>query len=195
MFLWDSSAVKGFIAVAAHYAGSCLWHKRKTWVWIRCSLAKHWCWSSLPPQVWEVSSLNTGWDEDAIQSRNSSAVFYSLGSTGFFLTRHTKHFLGCCVFRGRFPGTTHLGHGGFTAVENPGLHDPFRENRELCTTPECPFLRRNWNLGHLKCLEKQSLPPNPTSCTITNDTTAKGCGTPWGPSPPWEEQGRAELAF
>lgn len=125
-WFWDSNVAKGLIAVVAHHAGFCLWLKRKTSLWVRSSLAKRCCWSSLTPLVREVSSLNTQRDEAAIQPGNPSPVFSRLRNTVCFPASLTGYFLGCCVSRCSFPGAAHLGHDGFTAMDNPGLQGSFR---------------------------------------------------------------------
>lgn len=193
-WFWVSNVAKGLIAVEAHHAGFCLWLKRKTSLWVRRSLAKRWCWSSLTPLVREASSLNTQRDEAAIQPGNPSPVF---SRHGVFPSKSHWVVPGMLCLQVQFPWRSPLWTWWIYSHGQPWIAGLFQSFRELCTTPERPFLGRNWNLGHLNALQSitHKLPPNPTSCVFPKDATAKGCGAPWDSSPPREEQGRADLAF
>lgn len=97
-------------------------------------------------------------------------------------------FPGMLCLQGQLPWHSPPWTGWIYSCGKPWIAWPCQRNQRALHNPRVFLLRKELKFRTFKCLAKQSFPPNPTSCTVTNDATAKGCGAPWGPSPPWEEQ-------
>lgn len=143
----------------------------------------------------EFSKHTEGWGCNS--ARKPLSCFFKTEEHCVFPSKSHRVVPGMLCLQVQFPWRSPPWTRWIYSHGQPWIAGLFQSFRELCTTPECPFLGRNWNLGHLNALQSitHKLPPNPTSCVFPKDATAKGCAAPWGSSPPREEQGRADLAF